>query len=337
MQRKKVFRFLQIIVTTVLLVHVFHKAGLLTFNGWLELVKTFSNANLRLIVISIAFIPLMDLASSFKWYCLSRSFNFSVSLWRLYAYYIVGRFFNLVLPSSIGGDVIRAHELGKFTGRHADSAAIVFVDRFSGLAVLVFLAVVALGVNTRIFGILWFAFSLSLGSIGIAFILWIVIDDRPYNLFRKSAWKKNPLTFSILEKIGRLRKAILVFQGKPSVLWIAALNSLFFYLLATLNIWISTLAFDMTVELSTMFVAVPVIMFVMNLPFSIGGIGLTEFAYSFIFSLFGIAPSVVLSTILLMRIKTLLAAGVGGCIYPLVSDGMDLPKEISRETEKLNR
>ena len=337
MRKKSGLRFLQIIVTTALLVYVFQKAGLLTVDGWQKLLTTFSNANLYLVLLSVVLLPLMDLSSSFKWYLLSRACDFSVSLWRLYAYYIVGRFFSLVLPSSIGGDVVRVHELGRHTGRYADSAAIVFVERFSGLAVLVMLAVVAVAVNLRTFDMPWLTLSLAIGAIGVGFVCWVIIDHRPYNFVSKVAGERLPLVSLVLNKIGKLRSAILVFREKPEALWIAIVNSLIFYFLAILNVWVSTLAFDDSVKFSTMFVAVPVIMFIMNLPFSIGGIGLTEFAYSFTFGLFGIAPSVALSTIVLMRIKTLLAAGLGSLIYPLVSDGMASPKELSREVRQLHK
>jgi uncharacterized protein (TIRG00374 family) len=337
MRKKSGLRFLQIVVTTALLIYVFQKAGLLTLEGWQKLLTTFSNANLYLVLLSVLLLPAMDLASSFKWYLLSRACDFSVSLWRLYAYYIVGRFFSLVLPSSIGGDVVRVHELGRYTGRYADSAAIVFVERFSGLAVLVMLAVVAVGINLRTFDMPWLTVSLAIGSVCVGLVCWVIVDHRPYDFVLKIAGGRIPIVSLVLTKIGKLRGAILVFQEKPEALWIAIFNSLIFYFLAILNVWVSTLAFDNSIKLSTMFVAVPVIMFIMNLPFSIGGIGLTEFAYSFTFGLFGISPSVALSTIVLMRIKTLLAAGLGSLIYPLVSEGMASPQELSKEVKQLRK
>ncbi|MGB7249226.1 MAG: lysylphosphatidylglycerol synthase domain-containing protein, partial [Phormidesmis sp.] len=111
-------------------------------------------------------------------------------------------------------------------------------------------------------------------------------------------------------------------------------NSLLFYFLAILNVWVSALAFDSSVSLISMLVAVPIIMFIMNLPFSIGGLGLMEFAYSFTLGLFGINPAVAISTTILMRLKTLLAAGMGGLIYPLVSEGMTSPQQLAKSVNR---
>lgn len=337
MNRKSGLRFLQIVVTTALLVYVFHKAGLLTAEGWRELFITFSSANLYLILVAVLLVPLLDLASSFKWYCLARACDLPVGLLRLYGYYMVGRFFNLVLPSSIGGDVVRIHELSRYTGRYAESAAVVFVERFSGLAMLVFLAAIAVGINLQMFNMPWLTIALMVCLSGVALICWLIIDARPYNFVKKVFGSKHALISSFLTKLGKLRSAILVYQDKPQALWVAVFNSLIFYALAILNVWVSALAFDGNVSLISMVVAVPVIMFIMNLPFSIGGIGITEFAYSFTFGLFGINPSVAISTILLMRIKILLAAGIGGLIYPLVNEGMGSPEELSKSIRQSSR
>src|SRR5262249_39754699 len=52
-------------------------------------------------------------------------------------------FFNLFLPTSVGGDVARAWYLNAGSGRRMASAVSVFVDRASGLLLLLALALVA--------------------------------------------------------------------------------------------------------------------------------------------------------------------------------------------------
>jgi uncharacterized protein (TIRG00374 family) len=336
MNKKSALRFLQIIVTTALLIYVFHNAGLLTTQGWKKLFYTFSKANIYWIIASLILVFVNDFASSIKWFCLARSAGLQVGLWRLFAYYLVGRFFNLVLPSSIGGDVIRVHELGRYTGKYAESAAVVFVERFSGLMMLVFLAAVAVGINYQLFDMPWLTVTLAIGVVVISFICWLILDSRPYNLVQKFFAKKSFLS-GFLAKIGKLRTAILMYKKKPLAIWIAVLNSLIFYSLAVIGVWVSALAFDGSVSLTSMIVAVPIIMFIMNIPFSIGGIGLTEFAYSFTFGLFGINPYVSLSTIVLMRLRTFLAAGVGSFIYLFLNDGMSSPQELAKEIGQIGK
>ncbi len=328
--KKSVLKFVRIVLTTALLVYVFSQAGLLSAQGWQNLASTFSGANRWLLLISVLMVPLIDIVSAVKWYCLARAIDLSVGLWRLYAYYIVGVFFSLVLPSSIGGDVIRIHELGRYTGRYADSAAAVFVERFSGLAMLVVLAAIAVIINLQIFNLPWLTVTLMLGVLAVALVCWMIVDARPFNFIDKTVGNRSPLISSVLKKLGKFRTAVLRYKDKPTALWIAVLNSLLFYFLAILNVWISALAFDDSIRFVSMLVAVPVIMFIMNLPFSIGGIGLMEFAYSFTLSLFGVSPAVAISTALLMRIKVLLTAGMGSLIYPMVTEGRGSPQQLAQ-------
>ena len=61
-----------------------------------------------------------------------------------------------------------------------------------------------------------------------------------------------------------------------------------------------------------MIIAVPIIMLVMNLPVSIGGLGLMEASYTVGFELLGYSAELGLTTALIMRAKTLIDALIGG-------------------------
>lgn len=338
MSRKSALRFLRIVATTALLVYVLGKAGLFQPQGWQNLLEIFAETRLSFLLASVAMTLALNFASSVKWYMLSRSRGLEVSLWRLFAYYEVGKFFNLVLPSSIGGDVVRMHELGRYTGRYADATAAVFVERFSGLATLVMLALIAVVVNLQIFNLPWLTIALAVGALGMGFMCWLIIDQRPFQFTKKVLATRLTFLDKLLTKVEKFRKAVLAYKDDPSALWWALINSLIFYFLAVVNVWVSILAFNTEVSFTSILVAVPVIMFIMNIPFSIGGIGLMEFAYSFTLGLFGIEPTIAISTALLMRAKTLVDAGLGGLLYPMVSEngvGVNkLSKSLLRKYEK---
>jgi uncharacterized membrane protein YbhN (UPF0104 family) len=96
--------------------------------------------SLPLLLASVGVGLLSTLSRVFKWYMLLRSRRITVGFGNLFIYYLVGRFFSKVLPTTIGGDVMRMHLLGVHTGQHADAAASIFVDRFIGLGTLIMLA-----------------------------------------------------------------------------------------------------------------------------------------------------------------------------------------------------
>lgn len=324
---KKPLRFLRLAVTTALFVYVLHSAGLFRPEGWQELGKTLGHTQFGWLLASFGVAFLLSFSSAVKWYMLLQARGITVGLWRIYGYYMVGRFFNLVLPSSVGGDFIRVYELGKYTGRQADAAASVFVERFSGLITLVALAMLAVGINLKLFNLPWLTAALAVGGVSVAFVCWLILDDRPFRLSQKLLGQRLSLLDGVLTKIGKLRQAVLSYQDIPAALWIAFVNSLIFNLLAVINIWVSTLAFGVNFPFVKALVATPIILFIMNLPFSIGGLGLMEFAYSFTLGIFGVPAAVAFSVALLMRLKSFIDAGIGSLVYPIVSGDRSIPAE----------
>jgi uncharacterized protein (TIRG00374 family) len=96
-----------LLLTAFLLFMVFRKVGIA------DLVQTLTQADLRWVAVSFLLSPILIFTGVAKWHILLRSQGFQVSMWRLYALYMVGKFFNNFLPSNVGGDVVRGYELGK--------------------------------------------------------------------------------------------------------------------------------------------------------------------------------------------------------------------------------
>ena len=82
--------------------------------------------------------------STLRWRCLLRAEKINLSIWRLILLYFEGMFFNLMLPTLIGGDVVRGYQVFRLTRRHEASLASILVERLSGYVALVLIACVAL-------------------------------------------------------------------------------------------------------------------------------------------------------------------------------------------------
>ena len=118
-----------------------------------------------------------------------------------------------------------------------------------------------------------------------------------------------------MNKLVRTHDAIHAYSKDIPTLRYAFVISLVFYFLAVINVWVSALAFSDEIDFLTIVVAVPAIMLIMNLPVSIGGLGLMEAAYTVTFSAFGYSSALALSTALLIRLKTLVDGLIGGVLY----------------------
>ena len=79
-----------------------------------------------------------------RWMALLRGLAIDVPLGRLVSLYFVGTFFNVFLPTGLGGDAIRAAELARHTKKAPEAIGTVLVDRANGLWVLFAMGLVTL-------------------------------------------------------------------------------------------------------------------------------------------------------------------------------------------------
>lgn len=311
------FRALKWVVTLGLILFVVHQAGLFEEQGRRELFEILKGVDLFYLVLSFLIGVLMNLVSAYKWYVLTMSKKLTVGVTRLFALYYVGKFFNLFLPTGMGGDIVRVYELGKITGTNSESLASVFVERFTGMITLTVVSLAAVLIGLKKYDIPIITTSLALCVIITGVVSYLVLDRRPLLLVSGLLSNRISALTGILDKLARTHDAIRTYKDDMRTLWHAFAISLVFYFLAVLNVWVSALAFSSEVGFLTILIAVPAIMLILSLPISIGGIGLMEAAYTVIFGAFDYSNALALSTALLIRLKTLVDGAIGGMFYLL--------------------
>lgn len=315
--KKSYYKILQILITILLVILVSYQAGLWSTSGRDVFAKMLINANLTLLIVAVVFGVIVNLLSAFKWYLLCRSQQLNAGFWRVFVYYVIGQFYNMFLPTSVGGDVVRSYQLGKFTGRQSDSLASVFVERYTGVLTLLLVAAIAMltqisRLDSRlvIFCIVFFAIVLS-------FVTWFVVDPRPYQWMKMQALARWTRLQGVFSKLDRLVLSIDAYRHQPFVLAVAFLNSVLFYLVAVMNVYLCALVFNLNVLFLDVLIATPIIMLIMNIPLSFGNIGFMELGYSTMFALMGYGPELGLSIAILMRFKSLFDALIGGILSPI--------------------
>lgn len=320
LDRRRLFRIARIVASVALVGVALWGAGMFEAQSRARAWETVRAASVPMLVVSLLFIPLMDAVSTVKWKALAGARGLTVGYWRLLAFYIVGRFYNMVLPSSIGGDVIRISLLGRETNRVADAAAVVFVERLTGVIVLLVLAAVALvfaglGVSEATL-----ALGIVVAGIAIALFSWLLIGARPLAVLeRLLGGSRGALASKALAKLAKLRNAIRAFRHHGGAIAVAFANSVLFYGFAIVNVWVTVLVFQDDVALVDMMIAVPLIMFIMNLPVSVGTLGILEFGYTVVLMQFGVHGEAAIATALLVRLKLVLAALIGAAVNATLS------------------
>ncbi len=131
--RRRVGNLIRIGISAGLLIWLLHRYD---FRG---VVRYFADLNLS--VWTTAFLMLMaaQVLSSVRWWILARTFSFP-GRWPTYlGFYYVGMFFNLFLPTGIGGDLFKVHFLSREEGRRFLAAFTVVGDRLFGLIAMLIL------------------------------------------------------------------------------------------------------------------------------------------------------------------------------------------------------
>jgi len=123
--------------------------------GLAVLVALVCLADIRSVVTSLAYISLFDLfilivlsfflvlVSVIKWRIFLARLGIVATVTRLYRLYLVGYFVNLIMPSYLGGDVVRSLYIGANVDKvHAVSATM--LERYTGLIAMISMALIAL-------------------------------------------------------------------------------------------------------------------------------------------------------------------------------------------------
>jgi len=299
--------YLRFVISILLIGFVFYKTGLP------QLWESLKQTQLNYLLLSVAITPVLIFVSAWKWQVILRALKIKVSVFKCFWLYVVGYFFNTVLPTNVGGDVVRAYALGKSTGRRAEAYSSVFVERFTGLSVLLLMAIIAFLLAIQKLANNWLSIALLVCLVGYFGILFVVLNSRVLE------WSLNHLKIKpvqgVLVKLQKFQRATLSLKNEKRAFAFAVFMSFLFYFFAVVNVYVSALAFQANINFLDALIITPIVMVITMIPLSIGGIGLAEGAYYFTFMRMGAAGAVGLSVALLMRAKALFAGLVGGLYY----------------------
>lgn len=279
-----------------------------------EVLAAYRSADVRMVLLAMALSPLGYWSSVSRWRLLIRSQGGDASFGFLARSFVVGIFFNNLLPSTIGGDTVRAIDTARTGVDRATAVAIVVVDRFIGLLALLLFA----GVGLLLSGSLteqvpalyaWVAGIAALLGL-IAALLFLPSRRAPDLLARLGG--RLPKGGGLVMK---LSSALFAFQGRGAVLAKAFGYSLVLQTLVVLNGWLLAKALHVPISLPYFFLIVPLVVFAMMIPVSINAIGVRENVWAFFFAAFGVASAKAVAVAWLDYGLVLIHALVGGALY----------------------
>jgi glycosyltransferase 2 family protein len=239
-------------------------------------------------LLALGLFVLAQVLSSVRWRLLAVTLGFGGSIGRYCTYYLLGMFFNLILPTSVGGDVVRAWYLAnqaEAPGRNPSSSAAisVFADRFSGLILLIGVGCLALlFCPVPLPG--WVVTSVILvGAAGLGGLAALPLV-RP--LLTRAPWL-GPRALHLAD----MADACLAYARQPRLLILTTLLSVAVQVINIAMVALVGSALGIEVAPLVYGVVVPLVTLVTLLPVSINGLGLREAAYPLLLAPVGVAST----------------------------------------------
>lgn len=303
---------LKLAITAVLYVAVFYTidAGKI----WTRL----QTARLGWVALGVAAYAGGQWLSAWRWWLLLRPVSLAVPYLRMVAFYFIGMFFNIFLPTIVGGDAVKAILLSRETGAPARATMSVFMERnvglFALLAIATAAAFVAPPVDVRGFNLLQLTLLVFAGFI----VANIVLANRPAYRLVDYLVAMTPLA-RIRSRAASLYEAIVPYREARwrGVMLAATAQSFLFQGVVILVVFLNANALDIRVPVAALAVFVPLISLAGMLPISVNGLGIREALYLLLFGRLGVPADAAVSMALLYFAVTLAASLPGGIVYAL--------------------
>ncbi len=256
---------------------------------------------------------LAQILSSLRWQCLLRAEEINLSIWRLTLLYFEGMFFNLMLPTLIGGDIVRGYQVFRLTRQHEASLASILVERLSGYVAMIMIACVALILaypylhDPVVVGLI------AAAAAGLIGVIAGLLSDRLQALVFRLLNSAGLARFH--ETLHRLYEAIQRYWGHKRALLQAVGLSLVLQSLGIIIFYLISRSLNLLVPLRYFFLFLPLISVVSMLPISVAGIGVREASSIYFFAKVGLDSASALSLSLLWFAVTALSSGLGGIVF----------------------
>jgi uncharacterized protein (TIRG00374 family) len=283
--KKKIIKFI-----LKLLISAFFIGLLIIKVDWQESWQYLQKIEVWQIAVYIAVIFGGMFISAKKWQELCLFKGLRDSFFNFFKLYLTGAFINNFVPSTIGGDIFRAYQIGKKEKRYTEATAAVVMDRFTGLLALMIMSPIFFLINfSRVSGIylIGLANLIILGVLLALIIFWKT---------KKTAWMRKLLDY-LPDKVNNFLRELSSFGSDWQVFARAMVYSFLFNLIGVgLANLILFWSLGININLLDYFSVIFLISIVASIP---AGVGLKEWAYIAFFAPLGISiPGAVMVAIL---------------------------------------
>ena len=310
--KKKIFNFVRIFVSLALMSFlIYRNRG--NFSSILDTLKML-DARFLTIAVILYFIGISFIV--FRWGTLLKAHGYNVSGPFLWQSAFIGWFYNMLLPTGVGGDFYRIYDLHENKGvpMNENISAVVIeriIGTFTGITLLIisfFLGMFSYLPRNIIITLL------SILGVSLGFFI-VLFFPRFFKV--DVALRKMRFLSKIRPRLREFHEILLSYKKRMKFVFTSYFYSLILQMLFISSYYFISLSMGMKITYSMMMFTLPFAQIVTSIPISIGGIGIRENATVFVLESFGASTgdATLFSFIVLSII--LLNALIGGLVYIL--------------------
>ncbi len=278
-------------VSVALLIYLFKKIDVQVV--W----QLLSHAYLGYLLAAFGLYILGQALCAYRWKILAKLMDFHNSLKEFVVYYFAGMFFNLFLPTVIGGDVGRCYYLARGRKKTFQAVISILADRGTGLAALMVIAGLSLYLLGKTDIPSPFFWGILIGN-----VLLIVGFFLPFFIG------------NFFSRFGKAFTLSLTYWRNPMPMVQSIALSFFFQMLVVLIHILISLSLDLYIPLRFYFFLIPLVVLASMLPVSLSGLGVREGAYVYFLSLVDVPTSTAMAFALAWLIIVVIASLMGGLV-----------------------
>lgn len=249
--------------------------------------------------------------SNVKWMIILRENGIFIPFKDLCNMYLVGMFFSMFLPGAHGGDLVRAHQVTKFTDKKVEGVMSVILERLTGLLGLLFILWLAL----MLFKHPLFTASFRMWAVALitaGFAAFFLLFSR--GLVRRFAFLSSILGSRLKQSATEIYESIYSLKNKRAAFLITLLSVLFQFMTIIVH-YLIAYAVHVDIPFSYLMLVVPLISVLAMLPVTLNGIGVRDMSYIGFFGAIGIEKEFSFSIGLIAFFMVMTVSLMGGIVY----------------------
>lgn len=294
-----------------------------------QLAETFKRLNLLILTLAMVIYTLAQGLVGFRWWLVLKAQQIRVPLVFAVKLTLLGHFFSQFMPSSVGGDLVRAWYVSRYSDKKLQAALGVAVDRIVGLISTFLLAFGSYFLFMRGQDIL--QISRDTASIRVPFLqpnliiplilsslfiitglIILLLSFKTFKLMLFRLYRHGVHFFTQLQEV------VKVYYHHPAVFIFSLIITILLQSLVILSYWAIGQNLRIAADMSYYFVFFPMVWAFGSIPISIAGIGILEGGLVFLFVKFAGADTETAITLALCQRLTWLVAAVPGLWFHLV-------------------